>query len=123
MQNLRSGEWPRQLKFRQEHNRTASGPFRRSGISEERKQSGAAFWIAVALVAMLVGYPLSVGPVVWLASRDYVPSSVGEAFLWPLSRGLEIAFPAIPEPLQEPIYRAINGYVQLWIPKTVGPAP
>ena len=35
-------------------------------------QPSAAFWITVALVAVLVGYPLSFGPACWLAD-DYSP--------------------------------------------------
>jgi hypothetical protein len=92
-------------------------------MSEERKKSGAALLTTIVLVAVLIGYPLSIGPVVWLASRDYVPPSACEKFCWPLFRGFEIAFPVIPEPLQEPLYFAINGYVQLWIPTTVAPSP
>jgi hypothetical protein len=34
----------------------------------ERKPT-AGFWIAAALVVMLVGYPLSFGPVCWIVSR------------------------------------------------------
>jgi hypothetical protein len=33
------------------------------------KKPGAAFWITVALVVMLVGYPLSFGPACWISSR------------------------------------------------------
>ena len=33
----------------------------------DRKKPTAGFWIIVALVAVLVGYPLSFGPAVWLA--------------------------------------------------------
>jgi len=35
----------------------------------ERPQPTAAFWITVALVAVLVGYPLSFGPACWLAKN------------------------------------------------------
>ena len=34
-----------------------------------RKHPSAAFWITVALVAVLVGYPLSFGPACWISSR------------------------------------------------------
>ncbi len=37
------------------------------------KKPAAAFWITVALVAVLVGYPLSFGPACWVCSR--VPQS------------------------------------------------
>jgi hypothetical protein len=78
-------------------------------------------WTAVGLVALFVGYPLSIGPVVWLASRDYAPPWVCEKYALPLLGVFELAFPAIPEPLQEPLYYAITGYVHLWIPATVPP--
>ena len=39
-------------------------------MSESRKRLGVEFWAAAALVAVLVvGYPLSMGPVVWLQSH------------------------------------------------------
>ncbi len=34
-----------------------------------RKHPPAAFWISAALVAVLVAYPLSIGPVCWITSR------------------------------------------------------
>jgi hypothetical protein len=34
----------------------------------DRKKSTAGFWITVALVGVLVGCPLSVGPAYWLQS-------------------------------------------------------
>jgi hypothetical protein len=33
------------------------------------RKPSAGFWIAVALVAVLVGYPLSFGPACWISSR------------------------------------------------------
>jgi hypothetical protein len=44
----------------------------------------AAFWITVALVAVLVGYPLSFGPAVWLTARDYFRTSIVESFYRPV---------------------------------------
>ena len=38
-----------------------------------RKKPSAGFWITVALVAILVGYPLSLIPLLWLDSRDMIP--------------------------------------------------
>jgi hypothetical protein len=38
-------------------------------VTANRKQPSAGFWITVALVAVLVGYPLSVGPAFWIKSR------------------------------------------------------
>jgi hypothetical protein len=42
-------------------------------MTEERKKPGVAFWITVALVVVLVGYPLSFGPVVRLDMHRYLP--------------------------------------------------
>ena len=39
------------------------------GMNEDRKQPGWAVWTSVALVAVLVGYPLSFGPACWITSR------------------------------------------------------
>ena len=36
------------------------------------RQPTAGFWISVALVAELVGYPLSLGPACWLADRSII---------------------------------------------------
>ena len=42
-------------------------------MSEDRKKPGVAFWATVVLLVLLVGYPLSAGPFMWLYSREYVP--------------------------------------------------
>ena len=44
----------------------------------DRKKPGVACWIVVALIAVLVGYPLSFGPACWISSRttlgaDWLP--------------------------------------------------
>jgi len=39
------------------------------GMSEERKKPTAGFWFTVALVALLVGYPLSQGPAFCFCSQ------------------------------------------------------
>ena len=38
----------------------------RSEMTSGRKKPTAGFWITVALVAVLLGYPLSFGPVCWM---------------------------------------------------------
>jgi len=67
----------------------------------DRKQPGMAFWTTVALIAVLVAYPLSFGPACWIASRCefaeglvsacylpvvwtyfHAPSSVQESIFW-----------------------------------------
>jgi hypothetical protein len=44
-------------------------------MSVERKRPGAGFWATVAIVLMLVGYPLSYPPVVRLANRGFFPEA------------------------------------------------
>jgi len=39
----------------------------------DRKHPTAAFWITVALVVVLVVYPLSFGPACWLTAKGVVP--------------------------------------------------
>src|SRR6266436_3006516 len=41
----------------------------------DRKKPTAGFWITVALVVMLVGYPLSIGPATWIESRHWTAGS------------------------------------------------
>jgi hypothetical protein len=48
----------------------------------DRKHPSAAFWISVALVAVLVGYPLSFGPACWIASRS--ENWKISTFYWPI---------------------------------------
>ena len=61
----------------------------------------AAFWITVALVVVLVGYPLSFGPWCWLTSRSSEPmetpvrSSFYSPILWAWYRS--------PEPISDSI--------------------
>ena len=50
----------------------------------DRKKPTTAFWISVALVMALVGYPLSFGPACWLASRTGTGTAV-EITYYPLA--------------------------------------
>lgn len=55
-------------------------------MTSDRTKPSAGFWITVALVAVLVGYPLSFGPACWLVSRR--PGAVNFRWLpdvyWPV---------------------------------------
>lgn len=53
-------------------------------MSEERKKRGVAFWATVALVVVLVGYPLSYGPIVYFAGNnsDSIPEWAGVILEW-----------------------------------------
>src|SRR5579863_9507058 len=48
--------------------------FRSSRMSDERKKSGRALWVVVAVVLTLA-FPLSVLPVEWLVNRDLLPKA------------------------------------------------
>jgi hypothetical protein len=50
----------------------------------DRKKPGVAFWATVALVAVLVGYPLSAGPACWLTGRKYFRASTVNSFYRPV---------------------------------------
>lgn len=53
-------------------------------MSEEPKKPTAGFWITVALVVLLVGYPLSFGPACWWFSPETMPGiSVAPIAYWP----------------------------------------
>jgi hypothetical protein len=44
------------------------------GMGDERKRAGAGFWAMMALLAVLLAYPLSGGPVTYLVTRHRIPS-------------------------------------------------
>ena len=91
-------------------------------MTSDRKKPGWAFWATVTLVVVLVGYPLSLGPVIWLASRGYLPMRVWESYCWPTSAFLTHV--KLPQSLQGPVYHGVNGYIQLWLPPLkADPAP
>jgi hypothetical protein len=78
-----------------------------------RKKPAAGFWITVALVAVLVGYPLSIGPVRWAMLQKWCPSWV------------TTAYPSVYSPLRsllfhksspQPIRDALKWYCRLWLP-------
>ena len=41
-------------------------------MTPDRKKPAAGFWITVALVVVLVGYPISFGPACWLTYHDCI---------------------------------------------------
>jgi hypothetical protein len=49
-----------------------------------QKKPGAAFWATVALAVVLMGYPLSFGPAIWLAARGYFRESAVQSFYMPI---------------------------------------
>jgi hypothetical protein len=53
-------------------------------MSDGRKKPSVAFWASVAVVVVLIGYPLSIGPAVWLTGRKYAKESTVTSFYWPV---------------------------------------
>jgi hypothetical protein len=47
----------------------------------DRKKPGVAFWATVAMVVVLVGYPLSWGPAWWLSHQSWCPNWTYCAYL------------------------------------------
>jgi hypothetical protein len=54
-------------------------------MTSDRKKPGVAFWATVTLVVVLVGYPLSYGPVRWIIQQlpgQQTPEWASDAFSW-----------------------------------------
>lgn len=54
----------------------------------DRNHPSAAFWATVALVAVLVGYPLSIGPACWIASKCDSGADFVRVVYRPLTRSM-----------------------------------
>jgi hypothetical protein len=82
-----------------------------------RKKPGVAFW-ATVIVVVVLAYPLSFGPAMWLGSRDLLPTwlgEIGDYFYAPLER-LRVHGP-------KPIGDALFWWEFLWIAPPHGPPP
>jgi hypothetical protein len=67
-----------------------------------RIQPSAAFWATMALVVVLVGYPLSFGPACWLMRRDFLSTQSAMFMYRPIVENSgKLPFPA---------YRAIEWF-------------
>jgi hypothetical protein len=76
----------------------------------DRKKPGVAFWATLVVVAVLVAYPLSIGPAYWLKRQDWAYGSTHGAFhavygpiIWIYQQG------------PQPAHDAIGWYVDLWL--------
>jgi len=79
-------------------------------MGDERTKPSAGLWIAVALVAVLVAYPLSIGPYLWLSDVAY--SAV--VFIDPVYDPLR--WITAQSELSD---RALNRYCSMWrVPKS-----
>jgi hypothetical protein len=50
----------------------------------DRKKPGVAFWATVVVVVALIGYPVSLGPAVWLTARGCFRDSAVQSFYMPV---------------------------------------
>jgi hypothetical protein len=76
----------------------------------DRKKPSAGFWITVALVAVLVGYPLSFGPWLWAVESGHLP----RALVW-----FDRAYDPIRwliERSPDSVQNGTNAYLSLWLP-------
>ena len=76
----------------------------------DRKHPSVAPWLTVALVAVLVGYPMSIGPAYWLQRQDWAYGSTCGPFhaiygpiIWIYQQG------------PRPAHDAIGWYLDLWL--------
>ena len=70
---------------------------------------GVAFWATVVLVVLLVGYPLSIGPVIWWHDRNTIPAWAEAPIEWFYSPLDWIAHQA-PDPIRAPLF----WYADFW---------
>jgi hypothetical protein len=79
------------------------------GVRIDNRRERWAKRTAAALVALLVGYPLSFGPAVLLSRRGLMPSFGEELFVW-IYLPLAVIAPLLPEPLKG----SFDWYVNAW---------
>jgi hypothetical protein len=79
-------------------------------MSEGQKKPGVAFWATVAVVVVLVGYPLSIGPAYWVWSNVFGESPASSAVLeylyWPIIVACD----------SHAVHRAISWWIKFWVP-------
>jgi hypothetical protein len=81
----------------------------------DRNRPSAAFWITVALVVMLVGYPLSFGPACWVTSRMNAGTAFIPKIYRPIMQGLSPNGEFSPDGSGR-LDRAIRGYASWGAP-------
>ena len=75
-----------------------------------RKKPGVALWATVALVVVLVAYPLSFGPACWLASRHRINHELFNRMYWRLGW-------ATYHKISMPAFDALCAYGRLGLPE------
>lgn len=53
-------------------------------MRDNRKKPGVAFWASAAIIMIVVGYPLSFGPAIWLTARGNFRESTVQSFYMPI---------------------------------------
>jgi hypothetical protein len=78
-------------------------------MTPDRKRPTAGFSITVALLAVLVGYPLGYGPAIWLVNQRWCPGLVVSGYLVIYSpfHLLQLYGP-------QPVHDALDWYARLW---------
>jgi hypothetical protein len=72
----------------------------------DRKKPGVAFWLTVVVAVIVVAYPLSLGPAMWLAVRMDAPGWVFDAL--ETSCGLVLYLAVWSGPFGEPYLRYLG---------------
>ena len=86
-------------------------------MTTDRKKPGVAFWATVVLVVVLVGYPLSFGPVCWWWYEDPDGNIISHTvpwIYWPIGS----AYSCGPKPIKKAIawYATAGTANVLWLP-------
>src|SRR5262245_14362028 len=81
----------------------------RCGTMADHQKRRRKFWIAVVVVAVLLGYPLSMGPAAWLVWQDWTPEWSDRAY-----RGLYFPILHLARVGPKPVYNVLDWYVGLW---------
>src|SRR5215475_8318253 len=53
-------------------------------MTSDRKKPGVAFWATVMVVVALIGYPVSLGPAIWLTARGCFRDSAVQSCYMPV---------------------------------------
>jgi hypothetical protein len=88
-------------------------------MKDRPRKSAMGIWIAVATLGLLIGYPLSYGPALWLHHRYSPPhtwlapdpNAIDTSFMAVLYTPLGSAIDACPKPIRD----GFIWYIDLWM--------